>query len=237
MPDLLSVRRHGMGGDGAGPLASSRSAPQEIRPATASGLAPAPTRSAPLSAHGPSTADGLTAGLPAASSPPGTSQLPRAAVLPRSYLPAPPPISVRRSPAAAPAAAPAVPAVASDIAAATPTPGRPGAGAILRRTMRDSLGSAFGLAATAAGPSRWHADEQRGQHMAEDHQVIRRLRDGSTAGSATQADFEIEPVTPLPTTTSGQDLDEFVDRVVERIEQRVVDELERRGRRYHRGAF
>jgi hypothetical protein len=32
-------------------------------------------------------------------------------------------------------------------------------------------------------------------------------------------------------------LDEIVDRVIQRIEQRVVDELERRGRRYTPGAF
>lgn len=35
----------------------------------------------------------------------------------------------------------------------------------------------------------------------------------------------------------GPDLDEIVDRVVARIEQRVVDELERRGRRFTPGVF
>jgi hypothetical protein len=39
--------------------------------------------------------------------------------------------------------------------------------------------------------------------------------------------FEMEP----------HQLDDIVDRVIERIEQRVVDELERRGRRYTPGAF
>jgi hypothetical protein len=33
------------------------------------------------------------------------------------------------------------------------------------------------------------------------------------------------------------DMDEVVERVVRKIEERVVDELERRGRRYGRGAF
>ena len=38
---------------------------------------------------------------------------------------------------------------------------------------------------------------------------------------------------PLP----ARQLDEFVDLVVERIEQRVIDELERRGRRGNPGGF
>ena len=36
---------------------------------------------------------------------------------------------------------------------------------------------------------------------------------------------------------TGPDLDEIVDRVVAKIEQRVVDELERRGRRFTPGVF
>jgi len=40
-----------------------------------------------------------------------------------------------------------------------------------------------------------------------------------------------------PTSAAALDLDELVDAVVERIEQRVVDELERRGRRLSPGAF
>jgi hypothetical protein len=39
--------------------------------------------------------------------------------------------------------------------------------------------------------------------------------------------FEMEPY----------QLDDIVDRVIQRIEQRVVDELERRGRRYTPGVF
>jgi len=33
------------------------------------------------------------------------------------------------------------------------------------------------------------------------------------------------------------DLDELVDKVIDRIEQRVIDELERRGRRQYPGVF
>jgi phage-related minor tail protein len=36
---------------------------------------------------------------------------------------------------------------------------------------------------------------------------------------------------------NGRQLDELADLVVERIEQRVIDELERRGRRGVPGAF
>ncbi|HEY2044569.1 MAG TPA: hypothetical protein VGH11_17970 [Jatrophihabitans sp.] len=42
---------------------------------------------------------------------------------------------------------------------------------------------------------------------------------------------------PLAQGSKAADLDELVDRVVARIEQRVVDELERRGRRHNPGAF
>ncbi len=36
---------------------------------------------------------------------------------------------------------------------------------------------------------------------------------------------------------SARHLDEFIDLVVERIERRVIDELERRGRRGNAGGF
>ena len=48
---------------------------------------------------------------------------------------------------------------------------------------------------------------------------------------------EDDVVPGLPLALTRQDLDELVDSVVERIEQRVVDELERRGRHYTPGAF
>jgi hypothetical protein len=47
----------------------------------------------------------------------------------------------------------------------------------------------------------------------------------------------------VPDVSSAEDDDSIaqfevlVDRVVERIEQRVIDELERRGRRHTRGVF
>ena len=40
-----------------------------------------------------------------------------------------------------------------------------------------------------------------------------------------------------PTALSASDLDEIVERVVNKIEHRVVDELERRGRHYSPGVF
>jgi hypothetical protein len=62
---------------------------------------------------------------------------------------------------------------------------------------------------------------------------IARYFDGSAAGASSSAGL-------LGDTAAGDvsvDLDDLADRVVERIEQRVIDELERRGRRHSSGAF
>jgi hypothetical protein len=64
--------------------------------------------------------------------------------------------------------------------------------------------------------------------------ISRRRRD-----SAQRRDPEVmSPTFPELVQGSQSDrLEALVDRVVERIEQRVVDELERRGRRHSRGVF
>ena len=52
--------------------------------------------------------------------------------------------------------------------------------------------------------------------------------------------LETEPdrtASQVDSTSAGYQLDDLVDKVVERIEQRVIDELERRGRRHGSGAF
>ncbi|MCW2527154.1 MAG: hypothetical protein JWM76_2014, partial [Pseudonocardiales bacterium] len=62
-------------------------------------------------------------------------------------------------------------------------------------------------------------------------QVIRRFSGGPDGG----ADVGL---TPAPSTRiSPRDMEDLVDEVVQRIEQRVVDELERRGRRQRSGGF
>ena len=46
-----------------------------------------------------------------------------------------------------------------------------------------------------------------------------------------------QPFAEFAQGTQAERLDALVDRVIERIEERVVDELERRGRRHNRGVF
>jgi hypothetical protein len=68
-------------------------------------------------------------------------------------------------------------------------------------------------------------------------EVIRRspLSPAAYAGGLTQSGAAPRP--PYGANAGALDMDELVDAVVERIEQRVVDELERRGRRQTPGAF
>ena len=65
---------------------------------------------------------------------------------------------------------------------------------------------------------------------------VRRLSSGAsitrTSGSE---DGGVSPA--VADTLSYAEWDELVDEVVERIERRVLDELDRRGRRYLPGAF
>jgi hypothetical protein len=67
--------------------------------------------------------------------------------------------------------------------------------------------------------------------------VIRRspLNPAAYSGGLTQSGAAPRP--PYGANAGALDMDELVDAVVERIEQRVVDELERRGRRQTPGAF
>ncbi|WAX57733.1 hypothetical protein M6B22_02935 [Jatrophihabitans cynanchi] len=142
-----------------------------------------------------------------------------------TYLPAPPPVSVSRSPAAR-AGSPPVPASA-----------RPGAPALargpdgtLRRSLVDTTADLFRAEDAAAFPS----DElQEGQQMAQnDPARLRVVRSGETGFTAEAAAPKEVSVLDDP-----RRLQELVDTVVERIEAKVIDELERRGRRHTPGAF
>jgi hypothetical protein len=76
-----------------------------------------------------------------------------------------------------------------------------------------------------------------------DAPTIRRAPDDAPLSSSGSSS------TPTPTLSTGAttptvspadlktELDKMVDRVVEALEQRVIDELERRGRRHHPGVF
>ena len=74
--------------------------------------------------------------------------------------------------------------------------------------------------------------------------TIRRLVAGtgssstsSTSTSSSTSQHHDAPAVPASASLDPQQLDDVIAAVVERIEQRVVDELERRGRRDGRGGF
>jgi hypothetical protein len=80
----------------------------------------------------------------------------------------------------------------------------------------------------------------RGGAMSSDPSIIRRAAEVSTSGQPAES-TETRPLrrsdVPVVPRSVSRQLDELVDLVVERIEQRVVDELERRGRRGVPGAY
>jgi hypothetical protein len=264
MPDLLTIRRQperGARPERAGALASGFGAVEVIRPSTAS----APNLSAPAAA------DPRLPGAPrrenrAGSPRPGerTDQPAVPQTAPRAYLPAPPPVSVRRTPAevvrnpaAMPAAggagAPPVPAVAlGGYAASGQTTGEPAGsgsagttsfagsaagGVVARRTLLDSTAELF-RSMGPTGSSNLRRYDQPGGSPVSDH-LPATVGDRSVRRFVDSSVSAVAPpnnVAP-PDFGNGRELDDLVDRVVDRIEQRVVDELERRGERHNRGAF
>ncbi len=148
----------------------------------------------------------------------------------RSYLPAPPPISIRP----APVSGPEIPAAARGLGSDA---GRDALPAVVRRSLADTLGrqSPAGLAESTAhlfqaarladAPIRRTTETSGGSPVTTPGQFTVRRTLGQTA-------FD-------PTTSGGADLDidDIVERVIDKIEQRVVDELERRGRYNSDGAF
>jgi hypothetical protein len=221
MPDLLTIRRRAERGarpERAGILASGFGAVEPIRPATTATPAPAGTR--PPAGPGPAA--------------PGPA--PRTGATARPYLPAPPPVSVRRTPAQLVPNAPPVPAVGRDAGSVNvPAVATPGNDVVLRRSLLDSTADLFG--SMVAGSVIRRYDEPGGSHVSDNlpapfgGAAIRRY-----AGGEAQALASSDVAAPFEPNTARQ-LDDLVDRVVDRIEQRVVDELERRGRRHNPGAF
>jgi hypothetical protein len=161
----------------------------------------------------------------------------------RSYLPAPPPVSIRR---AVPQPAPPVPAVAraSSAAAATSAAGpatsavAPLTDAVVRRSFLDATAGLFRSGEGQPPAIRRFVDGSGGLDMPD--QLPTRM---SVVGPGFQPfrgagdEDENNPFGDVSAPHDDRRLDELVDRVVERIEQRVVDELERRGRRHTPGAF
>jgi hypothetical protein len=122
----------------------------------------------------------------------------------RGYLPAPPPVVVTPSVPAAAAQPPPVPDVA-----------REGS-----RSLREATAALF--RSMQAQPPAGHAEpEPRRGGASMTSPFVEPLRSLSRPAEST-----------APLRLTPRELDMVVDEVVERIEQRVVDELERRGRRH-----
>jgi hypothetical protein len=167
------------------------------------------------------------------------------APLRRSYVPAPPPISIRP----APMSGPAVPAAAQGVSTdATPALVRRSVEAALaaqagsvdssRSQLADSTAHLFRAARISEGPIRRFAgspDTTGGTPVGPSVPIpTQRQSLVNVADMTTMA----TPDGPADTTPlSATDMDQIVDRVIDKIEQRVVDELERRGRRYTPGVF
>jgi hypothetical protein len=167
--------------------------------------------------------------------PPGEGR----AVLHRSLLVAPPPLGggpvapARRRTPAVPEVARTQPAPASG--SAQP----PGAVSRIFASAAELFAAASAAPARAGGR---HAlrDTERGHPMSEDRSVIRRVAEAPTqmpAAGLEGGPAALQSPSGLPLQPGSRELDEFVDLVVERIEQRVVDELERRGKRVQPGVF
>jgi hypothetical protein len=168
----------------------------------------------------------------------------------RSYLPAPPPVSIRRAVAQP---APPVPAVGRGSSAASATSATasatsatasatsataPHADAVVRRSFLDATAGLFRSADGQPPAIRRFEDGSGGLDMPD--QLPTRMSvvgPGFQPFRGTGDEDENNPFADVSVLHDDRRLDELVDRVVERIEQRVVDELERRGRRHTPGAF
>ncbi len=75
-------------------------------------------------------------------------------------------------------------------------------------------------------------DAQRSHaHGPDEPAVIRRLRESGGSAEPQLAGFGADDESASPAMRS-RDFDELIDRIVAKLEQRVMDDLERRGRRH-----
>ncbi len=143
----------------------------------------------------------------------------------RSYLPAPPPISIRP----APVSGPELPAAARGLAADA---GRDAVPAVVRRSLADTLGTQ-----APAGLAESTAHLFQAARLA-DPPIRRSTETSGGSPVTTPGQFTVRRTLSDSTTDTSQlDIDDIVERVIDKIEQRVVDELERRGRYNSDGAF
>jgi hypothetical protein len=125
------------------------------------------------------------------------------------------------------------------------TIGAPGAAATGRANVASSTADLFrsfltvhdGPGASTMPPSLNHLEDADSSR-----QTLRRFLEGSThdsdgSGMGSGVGSGMDLSAPPPLATAAIDMDELTDRVVRRIERRVVDELERRGRSGARRTF
>jgi hypothetical protein len=145
--------------------------------------------------------------------------------LDRRYLPAPPPVSVRPA-----SAGPPLPEVARPTAGRQPSIERmpaPSAQADRESVVRATAALFASIAPSEPAIARFH-DGTGGQHVS--------VFDGYASPEFGEDGTRFaEPVAPA--SISNDELERLVDKVVDKIEQRVIDELERRGRRHNPGVF
>lgn len=140
------------------------------------------------------------------------------------YLPAPPPVSLR--PAATPRSA--VGPAAPRASAAPPVP-QPGGSAepTLRRSLLDETAALF----RQTEPDTILREPSMPPEQRRALSVVRNDTP-EPATDAVTAQKVVDAVLADPVL-----LDELVDKVVDKIERRIHDDLERRGRRFNPGAF
>jgi hypothetical protein len=179
----------------------------------------------------------------------------------RSMVVAPPRVSVRPAELAPAVAGPAVPQVARGGRPEVPNPASRPAGAapdrgpsgvevegpVIRRSLSGTAHSLFRslLHSPAAVPLTRPGSVQSGSAGMFDDQlrsaherggppepsVIRRLRESGGDPSEQFAGHQPDEATASPAMKS-RDFDELIDRIVAKLEQRILDDLERRGRRH-----
>jgi hypothetical protein len=157
--------------------------------------------------------------------------------LPRALTVAPPRISVQPDQPTAVA-----PETVAPTASAVPAATRPASTPAASMSPKDAAFAAMasqilGPQTTTAGPRPALPAPIGGPPVSPQTTTgaVTRRRRGDTAAPPAQAQQAAFP--ELSHGTQAERLDALVDRVVERIEQRVIDELERRGRRHSRGVF
>jgi hypothetical protein len=224
MPDLMPLRRASVRGKQAGragSLATGFGAVEVIVPAGASGGAGRPpTASEQLFAgRNPQHPQNLSSLRQTArpESPLAAGDTVQHTPAASTYLPAPPPVGIRRSPAGSTGVSRSSAARARGTIQRTATSTR---ATMISRLAEMEAASAVAPPVPAVGLAQ---AEQGGSYMT-DVQPIRVTNTGP-------------PVTPESLLNDRRWFDQLVERIVDRIERHVVDELERRGRRHGSGAF